>query len=90
MKIMPDLGTVRENEAAFEVAVAAITSGDIEWGRSILTALRDHICSTREQKSVQWILPNVLETLDALNTCTPFLPYKSGRRTRTEVLCIGP
>jgi hypothetical protein len=29
---MPDFGTVRENEAAFDVAIAAITSGDIAWG----------------------------------------------------------
>jgi hypothetical protein len=71
MKTMPDFGTLRENEAAFDVAVAAITSGDIAWGCAILTALRDHICSTGEQKSVQWILPKVLETLDALTTCTP-------------------
>jgi hypothetical protein len=69
VKIMPDFGTVRENEAAFDVAVAYITNGDIECGRSILAALRDHICSTGEQKSVQWILPKVLETLEALKTC---------------------
>ena len=71
MKIMPDFGTVRENEVAFDVAVASITSGDSEWGRSILAALQDHIYSTGEQKSVQWILPKVLETLAALQTCTP-------------------
>ena len=73
MKIMPDFGTMRENEAAFDVAVASITRGDITGGRSILTALRDHICSTGEQKSVQWILPQVLETLEALQTCPPIL-----------------
>jgi hypothetical protein len=39
VKIMPDFGTLRENEAAFDVAVAYITSGDNEWGRSILVAL---------------------------------------------------
>ena len=63
MTIMPDFGTVRENEAAFDVAVACITSGDIAWGRSILAALRDHIWRTEELKSTQWILPKVLETL---------------------------
>jgi hypothetical protein len=71
VKIMPDFGAVRENEAAFDVAVAAITSGDIAYGRSILAALRDHIWSTGEQKSVQWILPQVLETLAALQICPP-------------------
>ena len=71
MKRMPDFGTVRENEAAFDVAVAAITSGDIAWGCSILIALRDHIWSTEEQKSTQWILPQVLQTLEKLKTCTP-------------------
>ena len=68
---MPDFGAVRENEAAFEVAVAYITRGDVEWGRHILAELRDHICSTGEQKSLQWILPKVLETLEAHKTCTP-------------------
>ena len=71
MNIMPDFGTVRENEAAFDVAIAAIARGDIAWGRSLLTALRDHIWSTGEQKSVQWMLPKVLETLEALKTCPP-------------------
>ena len=69
MKIMPDFGTVRENGAAFDVAVAYINSGDIDWGRSILAALRDHIWQTEEQKSIQWILPKVLTTLKALKTC---------------------
>ena len=68
MKIMPDFGTVRENAAAFDVAVASITSGDIAWGHAILVALRDHIRSTEEPKSVQWILPKVLEALEALHT----------------------
>jgi len=78
VKTLPDFGAVHENEAAFDVAVAAITSGDIACGRSILAALRDHICSTGEQKSVQWILPQVLETLAALQTCTP-TPMAHGR-----------
>jgi hypothetical protein len=68
MKIMPEFGTVRENAAAFDVAVASITSGDIEWGHCILVALRDHIQSTEEHKSVQWILPKVFEALEALDT----------------------
>jgi hypothetical protein len=71
VKVMPDFGTVRENEAAFDVAVASINSGDLAWGRSILAALRDHIWSTQEQKSIQWILPKVLEMLEELNTCKP-------------------
>ena len=68
MKIMPEFGTVRENEAAFDVAVASINSGDLEWGHCILVALRDHIQITEEHKSVQWILPKVLEALEALET----------------------
>ena len=78
MKIMPEFGTVRENAAAFDVAMASITSGDIAWGRSILAALRDHIWNTEEQKSIQWILPKVLETLAALTTCIP-TPALTGR-----------
>ena len=74
VKIMPNFGALRENEAAFDVAVAYINSGEKEWGRSILVALRDHICSTGEQKSVQWILPRVLGILEARKSCTPILP----------------
>jgi hypothetical protein len=74
VKIIPNFGALRENDAAFEVAVASITSGDIEWGCSILAALRDHICSTGEQKSIQWILPKVLETLEALKIGKPIPP----------------
>jgi hypothetical protein len=71
MHIMPDFGTVHENEVAFDVAVAAIARGDIAWGCALLAALRDHIWSTEEHKSMQWILPKVLETLAALQTCPP-------------------
>jgi len=74
VKIMPDFGTLRENEAAFDVAVAYITRGESAWGRSILAALRDHIYSTGEQKSVQWILPKVLEILEERQSCTPIPP----------------
>ena len=83
MKSMPDFGTVRENEAAFEIAVAAITSGEVAWGRSILTALRDHIWSTAESKSAQWILPKVLEALEALNTSLP-TPSAHGKEESKE------
>ena len=71
MKIMPEVGTMREKAAAFDMAVASINSGDLAWGHCMLVALRDHICSTGEHKSVQWMLPQVLETLAALKTCTP-------------------
>jgi hypothetical protein len=73
VETMSDFGAIHENEAAFDVAVAAITSGDIACGGSILAALRDHICSTGEQKSIQWILPQVLATLEALQTCPSIL-----------------
>jgi hypothetical protein len=72
MNIMPNFGTVYENEAAFDVAVASITRGESAWGRSVLAALRDHIYSTGEQKSVQWILPQVLEILEARQICIPY------------------
>lgn len=76
VKIMPNFGALRENEAAFDVAVAYITSGESAWGRSILAALRDHICSTGEQKSVQWLLPKVLEILEARKICPPIPPAR--------------
>ena len=82
MKIMPDFGTVRENEAAFVIAVSYINSGDLAWGHAILAALRDHIWSTEEHKSVQWILPKVLDALEELNTCvsTTFSPVSEANK----------
>jgi hypothetical protein len=74
VKIMPNFGALRENEAAFDVALAAIARGESAWGYSILVALRDHICSTGEQKSVQWLLPQVLEILAARKRCPPSPP----------------
>jgi len=74
MNIMPDFGTVHENEVAFDLAVAYINSGHIAWGHAILVALRDHIWSTQEHKSVQWILPKVLEALEQLTPCLPVTP----------------
>jgi hypothetical protein len=74
VNIMPNFGALRENEAAFDVALAAITRGESAWGYSILVALRDHICSTGEQKSVQWLLPQVLEILAARKRCPPSPP----------------
>jgi hypothetical protein len=71
VRTMPDFGTMRENEAAFDMAVTSINSGDIAWACAILKALRDHIWSTEEPKSTQWILPQVQQMLEELTTCTP-------------------
>jgi hypothetical protein len=60
VRTMPDFGTMRENEAAFDMAVTSINSGDIAWACAILKALRDHIWSTEEPKM-----------LEELTTCTP-------------------
>jgi len=81
---MPEFGTVRENAAAFDVAMAFLTNGDIAWGHAILAALRDHIWNTEEQKSTQWILPKVLEMLVALTTCTP-TPHTSTHQPGTAL-----
>jgi hypothetical protein len=74
VNIMPTFGAPRENEAAFDVALVAITRGESAWGYSLLVALRDHICSTGEQKSIQWLLPQVLEILAARKRCPPRPP----------------
>ena len=66
MNIMPDFGTMYENEAAFAIAVTAITRREMAWGRTLLAALQDYIVHTAEPKSTQWILPKVREALDAL------------------------
>ena len=67
MRMMPDFGNVRDNEIAFDLAASYIANGDAEWGHLILTELRDFIQTTREAKSLYWILPAVVEALESLD-----------------------
>lgn len=55
----PDFGDVQDNETALHIALFEIEHGDRPWGYEILMRLCDHIRTTREGKSVQWILPQV-------------------------------
>jgi len=61
---------MRAHTGACEVALASLTRGEIAWGCAILAALRDHIWSTEEPKSTQWILPKILQLLAELTTST--------------------
>ena len=83
MNIMLDFGAVRENEAAFAVAVAAITSGDIAGGGSILAALRDHICSTGGRRASNGFCRRCWRRSKRLRPVPPLLQHKLGRSTRT-------
>ena len=68
MRFMSDFGNARDNELAFDMAASYITNGDAEWGRHILTELRDFIQNTQEAKSLHWILPAVVEALEYLDS----------------------
>jgi hypothetical protein len=56
---LPDFGDVQDNETALHIALYELESGNKRWGCTVLQRLRDHICTTREVKSVQWVLPQV-------------------------------
>jgi len=38
VKSMPEFSTARKHKAAFDTAMASLTSGDIAWGHTILAA----------------------------------------------------
>jgi hypothetical protein len=74
--VFPDFGDVQDNEMALHVALYEIARGDKQWGCEILTRLCEHIRTTREVKSVQWLLPQVEMALQGLcaNHDTPSRP----------------
>jgi hypothetical protein len=59
MMPFPDFGDVRDNDTALNIAMRAITHGDVAWGCAVLVRLRDYIGATQEVQSLQWILPQV-------------------------------
>ncbi len=59
MRPFPDFGDVQDNATALHIAMHEIIHGDLAWGCAVLVRLRDYICTTKEVKSLQWILPQV-------------------------------
>ena len=59
MRAFPNFGNIRDNATAFSFAMDAIEHGDVAWGRTVLVRLREHLRTTHDVKSVQWILPDV-------------------------------
>jgi hypothetical protein len=71
----PDFGDRQENETALWLALDEIAQGNRAWGCDVLQRLREHIRTTHEAKSVQWILPHAEAALQRFraprNTTTP-------------------
>ena len=59
MMPFPDFGDVQDNDTALHIALHAIRHGDMAWGCEMLVRLREYICTTKEVKSLQWLLPQV-------------------------------
>lgn len=59
MRSFPDFGNARDNATAFHLAMDAIEQGHVAWGRAVLVKLREHLRTTHDVKSVQWLLPQV-------------------------------
>ena len=62
MRAFPDFGNTRDNATAFHLAMDAIEHGHVAWGCAVLVRLREHIRTTHDVKSVQWLLPPVEAT----------------------------
>ena len=59
MRPFPDFGDVQDNDTALHIAMHAIGHGDVAWGCEVLVRLREYMCTTKEVKSLQWLLPQV-------------------------------
>ena len=59
MRPFPDFGDVQDNDTALHIAMHAIMHDDVAWGCEVLVRLREYICTTKEVKSLQWLLPQV-------------------------------
>jgi len=59
MRAFPNFGNIRDNATAFHLAMDVIEHGHVAWGRAVLARLREHLQTTHDIKSVQWILPDV-------------------------------
>ena len=59
MMPFPDFGDVQDNDTALHIAMQAIRQGDMAWGCEVLVRLREYIYTTKEVKSLQWLLPQV-------------------------------
>lgn len=69
MMAFPDFGNIQDNEIALHRAMDEIHQGSVAWGCEVLLQLREHIRTTRDQKSLQWILPPVENALQRF--CDP-------------------
>jgi len=59
MMPFPDFGDVQDNDTALHIAMHEIMYGDMAWGCAVLVQLREYIYTTKEVKSLQWLLPQV-------------------------------
>ena len=66
--VVPDFGDVQDNATALAMALDALTSGERSWGCDVLRRLREHICTTRDVQSFQWVLPQVDTALGACSS----------------------
>jgi hypothetical protein len=68
--VVPDFGDVQDNDTALHIALGAMAHGESTWGCEVLRRLREHIQTTREVQSIQWILPQVEVALQGWCTHT--------------------
>lgn len=82
MLAFPDFGNAQDNATAFDIAMDEIAHGNAAWGRVVLVRLREHIWTTHDVKSVQWILPQVEAALQRFSC--------DAQRGRVDVVADDP
>jgi len=58
-----------------------IEHDDRAWGCGVLVCLRDHLCTTHDAQSIQWMLPHVEAALQRF--CSPTPHNHERKRCRT-------
>src|SRR5262245_61880734 len=85
-RVLPDLGDVRDNETALHIALYKIEHDDRAWGCGVLVRLRDHIHTTHDAQSIQWILPHAEAALQRFCSPTTNTTNENGAEPHQEDL----
>jgi hypothetical protein len=87
-RVWPDFGDVRDNETALRIALSKIEHDDRAWGCGVLVCLRDHLCTTHDAQSIQWMLPHVEAALQRFCSPTPHTTNENGAEPhQAELTC---
>jgi len=77
-RVWPDCRDVRDNATALRIALSKIEHDDRAWSCGVLVYLQDHLCTTHDAQSIQWMLPHGEAALQRFCSPTPHTTNENG------------